>query len=139
MNRCAQPTATEPKTDVPFRNGDTNSWEVCAPLPARISIRRPGHSVTEGTQIVTASPEGAYFGSNEEINVRDELEISIIVPQSVFSSFPPAELTGRATVVSVDRKSPPSGKRSGVGVRFSGRLSFHANGEHLLPADRPRR
>lgn len=107
-------------------------WEVCAPLQAMISLKRSGRLVSEGTHLITASPEGAYFGSNEEFNVKEEVEISIMVPKSVFSSFPPAELTGRATVVAVNRQSPPEGKKSGIGIRFSGRLAFNANGDRLL-------
>ena len=136
--RSASSAVHEDTMDAAATNGGNHFWEVCAPLPARISLRRPGCFVCEGTQLITASPEGAYFGSNEEINVREELEISIIVPQSVFSSFPPAKLTGRATVVAVNKQSPPSGKKSGIGVRFAGRLAFHTNGERLLFSDTTR-
>ena len=83
----------------------------------------------ERTRLVNASSGGSYFGSDEEIGVGEKLQISISVPRSVSLALPWANLTGGATVVRVNRESPPPGKRLGIGVRFNRGLIFRPVGE----------
>lgn len=101
-----------------------NDERVYIQLPVRIYIKRDGTVISENTVLVNASPGGAYFGSNELVSYGEELEISISMPRHVYNAALPAELTGRATVVSVESESAPEGKMYGIGVRFNGRLTF---------------
>lgn len=93
-------------------------------LPVKIVFVHPGGLGRENTRIINVSTGGAYFGSDKELSPGLELELSISAPRATYSGYLPAEFTGSATIVRINRESPPPGKRSGIGISFNGKLTF---------------